>query len=690
MDVNQKIQSALQQYQAGNLQAAEDICRKILHNQPKNFQILNFLGVIHYQREDYDNAMGYFRKALRINPNFVEAYNNLGNVLKEKQQLDEAIGCYKKAIGLNPQFVLAYNGLGVVLHRKGCVADAIVSFQKALQMNPSYAEAYNNLGNAFREKGQFDEAVVCFQKALAINPGAADMYNNLGAVLQEKGEIDEAIIHHQKALIINPHIADAYNNLGLALAKKGLFTEAIDSYLHALALKPDFVAAYSNIGNTYKDLGHPHKAEESYRHALRIKPDCAFCFSNFLLLMNYNSGHDAQTIFAEHLRFSKQVAEPRYPVHPQHANDRSLSRRLRIGYVSPDFRGHSVAYFIEPVLIAHNREQFEIFCYSDVLRPDKRTERLQGHTDHWRNIAGMPDAQVAELIRKDGIDILIDLAGHTANNRMLLFARKPAPVQISWLGYPNTTGLSTIDYRIVDNYTDPPGLTDPFYTEKLIRMPESFLCYLPDQDSPAVGDLPAAKAGRVTFGSFNYFPKVSPETLTLWSEILKIIPGSRLIMKAKSFSDRATCNSILDLFERKGVATDRIELLTQVSLFKDHLNLYNRVDIGLDTFPYSGTTTTCEALWMGVPVVTLAGNTHASRVGVSLMSNIGLSDLVAKTHEEYKKIAVHLAADMHMLKSFRERSRKMIADSPLSDAARFTVNLENCYRIIWEKWRVSA
>lgn len=534
--------------------------------------------------------------------------------------------------------------LGIINYQRGNYNKAIKYIKKVLQFNPNDAEAYYNLGNALRNKGLLDEAISCYQKALQFNP--------IGAVFHSKGKLDEAISSYQKAIEINPDFADSYNNLGSAL----------------------------------KDRGQLNEAEIYFRHALQIKPDYSIAYSNLLFDMNYNSRYNPQTIFSEHLLFAKKFEEPLCHAISPHTNERQLTRRLRIGYVSPDFRRHSVTYFIEPVIVLHNRKDFEIFCYTTVSFHDEVTDRIQKFTDEWRSIEGISDEKATEIIRRDGIDILVDLAGHTGNNRILLFVRKPAPVQVSWIGYPATTGLSTIDYKIVDNYTDPLGMTEQFYTEELIRLPDSFLCYLPDKDSPEVCNLPALTSDYITFGSFNNFPKASPEVIVLWAKILKKIPDSRLIMKTKSFSDRVTCEYAMEQFRMEGIAGDRIELLPWKSSTRQHLDIYNHVDIGLDTFPYNGTTTTCEAMWMGVPVITLAGNTHATRVGVSLLSNIGLTELIANTHEEYVEIAVKLATDIERLQLLRKRLRDMMLNSPLTDANRFTVNLEKCYRMMWEMW----
>ena len=331
-------------------------------------------------------------------------------------------------------------------------------------------------------------------------------------------------------------------------------------------------------------------------------------------------------------------------------------------------------------------ESLDVFCYSNSLIQDSVTDRIRSHCSEWRLIAGMSDESAFRLIQEDGIDILVDLTGHTRNNRMLLFARKPAPVQVSWIGYPATTGLSAMDYKIVDAYTDPPGITDHFYSEALIRMPESFLCYLPPKDCPEIIRPPVLSAGYICFGSFNNFSKISPVTLDLWAEILQYLPNARLLLKAKCFSDEQMQRDAKKLFSMRNVDSDRIELLPWERTSHAHMSVYNNIDIALDTFPYNGTTTTCEALWMGVPVITLAGKTHASRVGLSMLSNVGLQELIAETKDDYIKKAVQLANDSATLTQLRESLRDRMAQSPLTDAKRFTANLETFYRRIWEKW----
>jgi protein O-GlcNAc transferase len=720
MNNRKTLQRAIELYQAGELKQAESLCREIVKKQPENTDALHLLGVLSYQLGNYDSAIEYlhktlrfipanayvhynlgnvyknkkdvdkaiscYQKALQLNPGFFEAYHNLGMVFQVNNQLDEATACYQKAVRINPNLADAYYNLGTISQDRGLPDEAIAFYRKAVQLEPKLADAWFNMGNIFLDKRQFDEAASCYHKVMELTPMLAPPYYNLGIISEEKGQFTEAINLYQKALQLDPNFADVYNNMGNVMLKQDSLEQALKYYHRALVLNPDSVEAMVNLGNMLRDLGQPVEAEKCYRRSLAIRPDCSFCYENLLFLMQYNPRYDAQTIFSEHLKFAEQFEEPLRSAILPHSNERTADRRLKIGYVSPDFRRHPVASFIEPVIAVHNREQFEVFCYSDVRRQDEKTARIKGATDHWRDIPGLSDEKAAELIRKDGVDILVELAGHTAHNRLLLFARKPAPVQVSWIGYPATTGLSAMDYKIVDTYTDPPGMTEQFYTEELIRMPESFLCYLPESESPDVGPAPVLKAGHVTFGSFNNFAKVSPEVIELWTKILTAIPGSRLLMKAKSLSDRSTRDYVMGLFLQRGMTAGRIDLLSWEPSTGGHLETYKRIDIGLDTFPYAGTTTTCEAGWMGVPVITLAGNTHASRVGASLLSNIGIPELIAKTPDEYLAMAVNLANDTKSLQRLHEGLRSMMMRSPLTDAKRFIIDLENSFRSIWREW----
>lgn len=664
--------------------------RKALQRDQNLYQAHYNLGVIFSGKGNIDKAIAHYQNALRINPNIAEIYYNLGNAYSTKGRLDDAVAYYQKALKINPEFTSALNNLGLAFQEQGKFDDALIQFKKVLQLHPGSINANNNIGNILSVKGQYDDAIMYYQEAIKIDRNRPDSFNSLGTAYKGKRLIDHAIACYQKAVQLNADFPEAYFNLGNAFKDKGEFDKAILNYHKAVQLRPSFAKAYNGLGNVFHEKGQLDEAESYYKRAIQMEPDNAISYQALLFSMIGNPGHDAQAVFSEHLLFAAKFAEPLSLFISPHMNECIPNRKLKIGYVSPDFRRHSVSYFVEPLLTFHNREQFEVFCYSNHFFQDEVTERIRSKSAQWRNIAGMSDENAAEMIRKDTIDILVDLSGHTANNRILLFARKPAPVQISWLGYPATTGLSSIDYRIVDAYTDPVGMADRLSSEELIRAPGCFLCYLPDKDSPGVNTLPALSAGHITFGSLNNFSKVSPDMIAAWTKILRKIPDARLILKARNFTDDTTREEALSRFIREGIADDRIELLTWKPSTREHLETYCRIDIGLDTFPYNGTTTTCEALWMGVPVMTLTGNTHVSRVGMSLLSNTGLTECIAHTLEEYVGAAVKLAGNMPKLHALRSKLREMVANSPLTDAKRFADDMETCYRTIWEKWCTSA
>jgi protein O-GlcNAc transferase len=651
VNIGKTLDLVLEHFQSGEIKQAEHICKEILNEYPNNVDALHFLGVIYSELQNQDLAINLINRALQIDPNFADAHNNLGNIYQKVGQID----------------------------------DAIVHYRKSLQLKPNVAQTYFNLGIALQDKKRINEAIDCYQKALELNLKKPGVYNNLGLALKDKGQVDEAIANYQEALCLNPTFADAYNNLGIALQEKGLFDEAIANYQEALCLNPTFADAYNNLGITFKEKGQIDEAEIWIRRAIQRDRNNSTYYSNLLLVMSYNGSHDAKSVYFEHLNFSKQYEETFSSSILPHTNNSDPSRKLKIGYVSPDFKKHPVAYFIEAVLLNRDKENFTVFCYSNALIEDEVTKRIKGYADQWRNIVAISDDEIAKLIRRDEIDILIDLAGHTANNRLLVFARKPAPIQINWIGYPPTTGLSTMDYKIVDNYTDPPGETEHFYTEKLMRLPESFVVYLPDKNCPEVGPLPALSAGYITFGSLNNFAKATPDAFSLWAQILNAVPHSRLMMQWKGFSDITIHEQTIKMFKKRGISKERI-ILQYWKQSPKHFESYNLIDIGLDTFPFNGLTTTCEALWMGVPVIALAGTAYASRAGVSLLSNIKLFDLIAKTSDEYVNIAINLSSDIKRLQILRESLRDMMKRSPLCDAKRFTTNLEMCYRKMWETW----
>lgn len=720
MSAANNIETAYRYYNAGDLSNAEATCKKILKIHPNDLDVIMLLSDIAYRRQDYETAVGLLRKAINIMPDSGELYCNIGLLFQAQGKLEDAIFSFQKAIQMNPSLPQAYYNLGIALKEKWEFNESIISYKKAINLDPFFTDAYYNLGMILKEEKQLDEAIHYFQKAVNLNPGRSDIYGNLGlafkekghvraasesfmkvlqidpdniigvlglaAVLQENRNFDKAEEYYRKALLLDPENAGIYFNLGLLYIEKWELDSSIECFQKAVQFRKNDPNVYYRLGAAYFLKGKLDLAAENYNRALSLKDDFTEVHQGFMMLMSYTRDFGPEEVLSAHQRFAEKFEQPLLSHIFPHSKKGVNGKRLRIGYVSPDFRRHSVAYFIEPVLTEHNREDFEVFCYSNLRTPDHATRRIRSSVEHWRDIYELSDEETVEVIRKDGIDILVDLAGHTGGNRILLFACRPAPVQVSWIGYPATTGLESMDYKIVDGYTDPPGMTERWYTEKLFRLPESFLCYLPEGESPDVAPLPALTRGYITFGSFNNFAKLSRDSIKMWIRILKEAPNSRIILKSHCFSDEGTRRYAVEMFAREGVGEERVELLLYDPSLQDHLSLYGRFDIALDTFPYNGTTTTCEALWMGVPVITLAGNTHASRVGVSLLRNVGLGDLVAATPEEYVRTAVELASDIKNLHTLRNSLRNIMRHSPLTDAKRFTANLERCYQQIWEDW----
>ena len=414
----------------------------------------------------------------------------------------------------------------------------------------------------------------------------------------------------------------------------------------------------------------------AYRQAIEIKHDFAEANSNLLFCMNYDTQTSQSEILVESRRWDANQAVPGASNEPSNPSD--SNRRLRVGYVSPDFRQHSVSHFLDAVFAGHNRHSFEVFGYAEVVKPDQETARFRDLSDGWCSTVGMTDPAVAERIRDDRIDILVDLAGHTANNRLLAFAERPAPVQVTWLGYPNTTGLSAMDCRLTDAIADPEGVADAQHSETLVRLPNGFLSYAPELDGP-----PARTTGHVTFGSFNNLAKVTPEVVETWARILDRIPNSRLVIKSRPLADAGTRKRYLEMFVARGIDANRVELCAWIASKSGHLGAYARVDIGLDPFTYNGTTTTCEALWMGVPAITLSGDRHAGRVGASILTRVGHADFVAETEEAYVEKAAALANDLDRLSALRKDLRDRMRQSPLCDADGFARDIEAAYREMW-------
>jgi predicted O-linked N-acetylglucosamine transferase (SPINDLY family) len=656
--------------------------RRALESKPDYAEAHNDLGNAFNDQGKLDEAIACYRRVLELKPDFVEAHNNLGNAFWQQGKLDEAANCCRRAIELKPGYAEAHNNLGNVLKDRGKLDEAVTCYRRALELKPDFAEAHNNLGVTFQEQGKRDESLACYRRALELKPDYAEAYNNLGDALQDQGKLDEAIACFRRALELNPDYAGAHNNLGNALEKWGRLDDALTCYRRALELKPDYAEAHNNLGNVLKDQGKVGESLACCRRALELKPDYAEAHSNLLYTLNFSADYDAWAIYEEHRRWNETFAEPLAQSIRRHGNDSTPNRRLRVGYVSPDFRSHPVGRFVLPLLESHDRRSVEVFCYASLRTPDAMTEACRAGADVWRNVLGLSDEQLANTIRQDQIDILVDLTMHTAGSRLMVFARKPAPVQVTYLAYCGTTGLRTIDYRLTDPYLDPPGETEGRYSEQSVWLPETYWCYRPIAQTPPVNPLPALSGGCVTFGCLNNFCKATAPTLAAWSHLLQAMPGSQLLLHARAGSHR---DGVREFFAKEGVSPERVTFVHNLPT-AEYFGLYQRIDLALDPFPYGGGTTTCDALWMGVPVVSLAGQTAVGRGGLSILSNIGLPELVAHDTEQYVQIAVDLANDQPRLSDLRATLRERMQSSPLMNAPRFARNVEAAYRTMWQRW----
>ncbi len=648
---------------------------------PTHADANNNLGVILKGDGAFDQALQHHQRALAARPGSLDALNNIAVALQALGRTGESLPYFERALALRPDHAGLHYNYAAALHALARLDAAIGHYRTALQLEPGLAFAHRSLAGALQMDGRLDEAELQFRRALELDPQDAESWYALGSLLLGVARLADAVESFRKALVLRPEYAEAEVGLGMAHKELRQFAEARVHYLQALQLRPAYADAWDKLGSLHRDQGELSEALDCYRKALQLEPLFENAHHNLCFALNYIAGVPPQEIFEAHLEFARRHCEFARP--NAYRNQPDPNRRLRVGYVSGDFRDHAISYFIEPVLAGHDRAGFEVVCYHNSPKADTVTERLRGHADRWENIYRLDDTEVARTIGADAIDILVDLSGHTGFNRLLALARKPAPVQATWLGYLNTTGLRAIDYRIVDFQAAPPGLLEAYHSEQLVRMPHSQWCYQPPADCPEVSGLPAAGSGYITFASFHGLAKITPSVIELWSRLLARMPGSRLLAVANGVD--AIGGKLLQRFARHGIAAERIQL-HEFKSFDDYLAMHNEVDISLDTHPYTGGTTTCHALWMGVPVVTMTGTTAPSRGGASVLAAVGLSELVADSAEDYVSIAAQLAGDPPRLAKLRAGLRQRTRTSHLCDAAGFTRDLEAIYRIMWKKW----
>lgn len=637
----------------------------------------------------FEDAELWYREALRLEPGFFHARGNLANLYAAKRQYEQAVELFYELVTENPSSYQTWNNLGNALQELGRYDEALAAFRKSLDIRPDYLYVYNNIGNTLRKQGRGEEALQQYAYALEKDPKFVEALNNTAVTLLDLGRGMEAVPYFEKAIALRPNYADPLINLANFWRDHGGLERAITSLKRALELEPQNPFVWNNLGCALGDQGVVIDAIACYRKTLQFMPENAAAHSNLLLNLHYLPGYAPDYVFAQHREFARIHEEPLKRLRQRHDNTRDPDRRLRIGYSSSDFRRHSVAFFLEPILERHSRAEFELFCYSDVMRPDSLTEKFfQLSGGNWRDIRGYNHESFANQVRADKIDILIDTGGHTANSRLLSFALKPAPVQVTWLGYPDTTGMDAMDYRITEGISDPPGVADSFHTERLVRLADTFLCFRPSSGSPQVATPPASLGQPFTFGSFNNMAKISAETIRLWSEILRCAPGTRLSIKNKALSEAPTRDRLLGQFAEHGIGPERIVMSGLIVSLEGHLAAYNGIDLALDTFPYHGTTTTCEALWMGVPVLTLLGATHMSRVGAMLLKMVNQEQFIVNSATEYVQMAATFAANWREMALPRTALRQRLQRSPLMDEEGFTRRLEQAFRQMWREWCV--
>jgi len=604
----------------------------------------------------------------------------------EGGRLAAAEAGYRAVLAREPGHPQANNNLAVLLRRARRWGEAAVCLRKAVAGWPEDAGVRGNLACTLGDQGCVGEAMTAMRVALALSPEAPGSWFNAGNLLKSAQNPEGAKTAYRRAIRLNPDMGEALSNLGDSQREDGALTQAVDSYLAAIRARPDLPQPFVNLGEALKDQGRITEAIGILQKGLEHHPDMALMRSNLLLALHYSPWVPPEVIARAHAHWNSRHARPLFDGAKRFANDRDPDRRLRIGYVSPDFCHHACAHFIEPLLRDHDRGSVEVLCYATARRRDDMTLRMETLADGWRSLADLDDAAAAALVERDRVDLLVDLAGHTAGGRPLLFARRPAPVQVTWLGYPDTTGMPAVDGRLTDAVADPPGGTDGWHAERLVRLPRGFLAFQPPASAGPVGEPPVVANGFITFGSFNSLAKVTPEVVRVWSALLARVPPARLLLKSRGFEDVAVRSAILQDFARRGVDPGRIELLTPAASVADHLRAYDRLDVALDPFPYNGTTTTCEALWMGVPVVTLAGRHHVARVGASLLTRCGLEELIGGDETGYVEAAAALAGDLARLSGLRRGMRARLEGSALLDHRGFARSVEEAYRVMWRGW----
>ncbi|MGD0461241.1 MAG: tetratricopeptide repeat protein [Tepidisphaeraceae bacterium] len=578
-------------------------------------------------------------------------------------------------------------------HLAGRLPEAVELYREALQLAPEDAQSVFLLGLAVFQLGQAAEAVDLVGRAISLDPAVAEYHCDLARIRFTLNDLPGAISASRKALELRPDFPEALFNLGNALCRSRRLEDGIDAYQRAITLRSDARDGVNNLGMAQLELGRIDEAVACFDRILASNPSAAAAHSNRIYALHFKASISAAEIRRELIRWNQRHAYPLKVTivphlrrrRPKGTSGNSVEPPLRIGYVSPDFREHVVGWNLLAFLPEHDPKLFHISCYSSVASPDAVTRQLQSHVASWRDITKISDEHAAQMIREDQIDILIDLSLHTGGNRLLIFARKPAPIQVSYLGYPGSTGLEAMDYRLSDPFLDSDEeLAD--HTERTIRLPRTYWCYRPGGPTPPVVPPPALSTGTITFGSLNAFQKISGPTLDLWRDLMQAAPRSRLLLHAPAGRHR---QQLIQRFQTSGIAAHRIEFVERLP-WPEYIQSYQRIDIALDPFPYGGGITTCDALWMGVATITLRGKTSVGRSGTSILGNLNLPQYIAQSPEQYISAARALASDLPLLSDLRSNLRGRMLKSPLMDGLQFARDLEAAFLKMWDQWTNSS
>jgi predicted O-linked N-acetylglucosamine transferase (SPINDLY family) len=663
----------------GRFDLAEQLLRKAANLDPRDANIQIDLGTALGTAGRLDAAAAAYREALRLRPDDEQALNNLGVTLQSAKRFEESIEVFRKLAKMHPDRMQLHLSLLSALRQVGRLEEAAEAAKQFATAMPDCPEAYMEQGISLNDTGHLAAAIQSYQRAIDFRPSFAAAYNNLAVTLREAGLLSKAIVAARRAIELQPDYTEAFFNIAITLKDLGRHSEAMEAFREALRNRSDLPGAYNGLGNILYDCGHFDDAVAHYRKALALNPGYVEAHDNLVYQLNFHPRYTAKQIYDEHAIWNEQRALPLAKFIKPHTNERDPERRLKIGYVSPDFKDHVVGLNMLPLFRNHDRDRFRITCFYNSAKHDAITEQFRQLADSWHSINKLGDEDMSALVRREEIDILVDLALHMNGSRLLAFARKPAPVQVTFAGYPGTTGLTTMDYRLTDPYLDPPGMNDAFYSEKSVRLPHSFWCYMADGDDPKVKPLPALERGFVVFGCLNNHVKVNKDVLALWERVLRAVPNSKLLLQAPHGEHRQHVSSMMALEEGRVQFVGRLKRTA-------YLETYDLIDVCLDTFPYNGHTTSLDSFWMGVPVVTLCGEPGVSRAGFSQASNLGLTELVAKTPDEFVRVAVELAEDFDRLAKIRTTLRERMCASPLMDAAGFAKGIESAYRGMWREW----